>query len=132
MDTTIFLQNLNADSSTIRAALQPMTDIASANAMFRLLFVVIFFGILAFLISKVFLTPKTKEYRKILSDMFVTGKVRKLAIKEGIDLANEFKTFKKWEKKGRMIGKDVDDTVEIILRDKITGEAESEIDNLEQ
>jgi len=126
MSTQVLLSNLNADASTIRAAMEPMTQSSSYALIIAL---VIILGLGLFL-SSLFSKSKSKEYRTLLSDMFVAGKVRKIADEEEIDLEVEYSRFKKWEKKSRMIGSDIDKTVEVNLRDKITEVSEIEIDNL--
>ena len=126
MSTQVLLSNLNADASTIRAAMEPMTQSSSYALIIAL---VIILGLGLFL-SSLFSKSKSKEYRTLLSDMFVAGKVRKIADEEEIDLEVEYSRFKKWEKKSRMRGSDIDKTVEVNLRDKITEVSEIEIDNL--
>lgn len=64
---------------------------------------------------------KSKEYRKEISDMYVTGKIRDIAKNESINLDEEYARFKKWLKKKRndTLERDFDDAVEDELKEKV-------------
>ncbi len=85
--------------------------------------ILIFFGILFDLIPtmlKKLVDPKgAKEYRDLLSDMYVIGKVKQVAKTDSIDLIEELKTFNKISKKGTLNLKSIDKVVENELKSKI-------------
>ena len=65
---------------------------------------------------------KSQDYRKLLTDMYVAGKIKKLAKKEDINLAEEEKNFNLWCKKKRLNYLDLDRTIEEEMKEKITEE----------
>ena len=73
----------------------------------------------------VFSSRKSQDYRKLLSDMYVSATIRKFAEEDKIDLEVEENKFKKWLKKKSILGKDVDSVVMEELKEKI---AESSYD----
>ena len=137
MDTSVVLYNPNAGADVIRTAMEP--SIASGTtglivAIGLLALLAIFIGFIISLIERSAKQSekvmKSKDYRTLISDMFVAGKVRNIAAEEKVDLDAEYKRFKKWEKKDYLKGTEIDEAVSINLRDKITEKAESEMDNL--
>lgn len=81
----------------------------------------VFIGVMIFLAIMVgFLTPrKSQTYRKLLTDMFVAGKIKLLAKKENINLADEEKNFNLWCKKKRLEFLDLDRAIEEEMKEKI-------------
>ena len=67
----------------------------------------------------IFSPRKSQRYRKLLTDMFVAGKIKKLAKEESINLADEEKNFNLWLKKKRLDYLDLDRTIEEEMKDKI-------------
>jgi len=131
METTLLLQNLEADSSMIRAVMEPSTG-QVLGAVAGLIMVIAVIALIASIISWIGRTTRSKDYRTLISDMFVAGKVRQIAEEEKVDLEAELKTFKTWQKKDYLKGTDIDTTVSVNLRDKITAVAEKEIDALDK
>ena len=84
--------------------------------------VLCFIGFLIFLaVAASLLRPrKSQEYRKLLTDMFVAGKIKLLAKADNINLADEEKNFNRWLKKQRLEYTDLDRTVEEELKRKIS------------
>ena len=77
-----------------------------------------------------FSVRKTKQYRREVGDLYVAGKIRRIAKGDGIDLEEEKSAFMDWNKR-RKIDENIDnynydDSVELELQDKIT----ESIDNL--
>jgi hypothetical protein len=64
---------------------------------------------------------KSKKYRKFLTDMYVSAKIRFLADKDGLKLTEEEKYFKDWSKKDKIRNREynLDDAVEEDLIEKI-------------
>lgn len=63
---------------------------------------------------------KTRRYRRSLTDLYVAGKVRQIAKKDGIDIAEEYEVFKKYMKKHRIEDQSLDNTIEEDLQERIT------------
>jgi len=71
-------------------------------------------------VIKKLIDPKgAKEYRDLLSDMYVIGKVKQVAKVDSIDLIGELKAFNKISKKGTLNLKSIDTVVEDELKGKI-------------
>ena len=83
--------------------------------------ILIFVGFVIFLAIVVsLLTPrKSQAYRKLLTDMFVAGKIKLLAKKDNINLADEEKNFNLWCKKKRLEYLALDRTIDEEMKDKI-------------
>jgi hypothetical protein len=137
MDTSVVLYNPNAGADVIRAINEPAISSGTAEVILvigGLAILALFIGYLFSLIERSAKRDdkvmKSKDYRALISDMFVAGKVRQIATEEKVDLDAEYKRFKKWDKKDYLKGAEIDEAVSINLRDKITEKAESEMDNL--
>ncbi len=63
---------------------------------------------------------KTKNYRKDISNLYVAGRIRQIASKNGISIADEYDTYKKWVKKLRIEDQSLDNTIEESLQSQIT------------
>lgn len=63
---------------------------------------------------------KSEEYRKLLADMFVVGKIKQLATEEKINLLEELKEFAKIMKANKIRHEDLDNTIERELQEKIS------------
>jgi len=90
---------------------------------FIALFLFFFFS---FVIIHMLIKPrKSKEYRKLITDMYVASKTRKLADEDKLDLNKEEKLFKEWCRKERNKNpnNDLDDTIEEELKENV-GEVE--------
>jgi len=132
MDTQLFLSNNEADASMIRAVMQPVSDsstFAMVMGLVLLLAIIFFIGILMSWVAK---SAKSKDYRTLISDMFIAGKVRQIAEEEKVDLDAEFKRFRRWEKKSSVKDLSLDSVIALNLKDKITENAENELDKLDK
>lgn len=69
---------------------------------------------------------KSKEYRKYLTDMYVSGKIRQIAAKDKIDIASEEIAFKAWKKKRleEMRVYELDDAIESELIEEVEKKSE--------
>ena len=74
-----------------------------------------------------FTIRKSKQYRKEIMDMYVAAKTKVLAKADGLNLDEEYESFKRWMKKKRMEDSnlDLDDTIEEELKEKIRQEKTS-------
>jgi len=81
-----------------------------------------FLLIIIAIVINLFSPRKSQEYRKLLTDMYVAGKIQKLAKEEDINLADEEKNFHLWNKKKRLEYLDLDRAIEEELRGKLAKE----------
>ena len=63
---------------------------------------------------------RSRGYRKTLTDLYVVAKIRKLSKDEGLDLVEEYESFKAWLKKRRIETQSLDDTIEEDLQHKVS------------
>jgi len=104
-----------------------LTNMMVAKEVIGLAFgIIFFFFFIAILVEyipsviKKLIDPKgAKEYRDLLSDMYVIGKVKQVAKVDSIDLIGELKAFNKISKKGTLNLKSIDKVVEDELKGKI-------------
>ena len=131
MDTQLFLSNNDATVGMVRAAMEPATQSSTFGIVLGLIVVVAVFAIIVSVMSWIAKSAKSKEYRTLISDMFVAGKVRQIADEEKVDLDTEMKRFRRWQKKDYLKGTELDAAIAVNLRDKITERAEAEIDKID-
>lgn len=81
-----------------------------------IILVLFFTGLVFFML---FTPSKTKLYRRYISDMYVSGKIKQFAEKDKINLVEEAKSFKKWRKTSELYTKDLDNVVEEELKERI-------------
>lgn len=80
----------------------------------------VLFVVVAGIFLRSFSNRKSYDYRKYLTNLYISAKVRELAKKESLDLVTEEKNFLKYDKfnnKHRI--RDLDDKIEQELMDKI-------------
>jgi predicted nucleic acid-binding protein len=71
----------------------------------------------------ILITPrKSQEYRKLITDLYVSAKTKLLAKEDSLDLDNEFKEFTKWRKKSRVSNSDMDldKAIELELKERVS------------
>ncbi len=90
----------------------------------------IFFLVILVIVIAIFHVRKTKQYRREVSDLYVAGKIRQIAEKDGVDLAEEKLAFLDWSKREKLSQKDYnyDDSVE----EEMKGKIEEDIGNLKK
>lgn len=86
--------------------------------------VAIFLAALAIVALVIVIPRKSYSYRKVLTDLYVAGRIRQLAFEDKIDLTIENETFKKYCKKQRIEEQDLDSTIAEDLQERITDKAE--------
>ena len=83
----------------------------------------LFFMILAiiFLVGALEYLPlrRTQKYRKELTDLYVAGKIKQLAEKDGINLEAQYELFKKWQRLRKREDKELDNAIEEDIKEKI-------------
>jgi len=82
--------------------------------------VAVFIMILSVFFYETLSLRKSTIYRKNLADLYVAAKIRQIADKDNVDLNEENENFKKWSKKQRMSGVELDTSVEMELQEKVT------------
>ena len=86
-----------------------------------ILFPLFFFGGLALfaMIMHSLTSRKSREYRRELADMYVVGKIKKIAKDEDIDLLEELKEFARVTKNKKLDFESIDNTIEREMQEKI-------------
>lgn len=92
-------------------------DYAIAQAGVGIVGLLVLMLVLLYLLGKIF--TKSKEYRKLMADMFVVGKIKQIATEEKINLLEELKEFAKFMKNKAIDFEALDDTIERELQEKI-------------
>lgn len=128
-DPTIILTNTEATSSMISAALGPANTLASVSLTGMIIGGVVFLLLVGCLCS-LFSRSKSKHYRELITDLYVAGTVKKFAKEDGLNLDDEYKEFKKWDRKSKLSEKDLDGAIESNLKEKVTEKVEKEIDTM--
>lgn len=64
----------------------------------------------------------SKHYRKVLKDLFVSGRIRQIAADKGINLSEEFESYKAFRKRRRITNQSLDDTIEEELQEELVGD----------
>jgi hypothetical protein len=133
MDITAIISATTPEA--IREVMKPATEAVTNSTILMALmcaFVLLFLLGIYHLYSYALSERKSYEYRKLMTDMYVVGTVKKLAGEDGINLEDEFKEFKKWDKKQKNKDKDLDATIESSIQDKVTEKKEIAIEKLNE
>ena len=90
-----------------------------------------FFGLTVciLIIASAFGPSRSKVYRQDLSNMYVAGKIKQIAKKEGLDLNEEFLEFAKVTKNKKIDMQALDVTVERELQEKIADNSKTKDNN---
>jgi len=129
MDAISALASMSPES--LRILMGPENTHAIASTVIAIIGAMVFFMVLCFFIGlfeKATESRKTENYRKVVSDMYVAGYIRKLAEEDKINLDDEYKRYKLYEKKQRNKNKDLDGTIEANLKDKVTEKVDKEVE----
>ncbi len=93
---------------------------SAITSLVGILGVILLLCFLYLMILGIFGMRNSQQYRKLLSDMYVSGKIRQFADEDNINLDVEEVKFKKWLKSKSIIDKDVDSVVMEELKEKIS------------
>jgi len=77
-------------------------------------------GVLLASFLTLIISRKSQDYRKTLMDMYVAAKIKFLAKTDGLDIAEEFESFKKWTKKQNISNGDLDNVIENEIKEQIS------------
>ena len=91
----------------------------AGSAVYSFLTLICFFFFIIILVNICREKRKSKKYREILSDMYVSAKIREIAKDENISLDDEYKTFLKWCKKTKYEDWSYDNVIEAELKEKV-------------
>jgi uncharacterized membrane protein len=75
-------------------------------------------------------SPKSAKARKLMTDLYVIGMIRKFAKEDGVDVEAEMKGLRQIEKWEKMKNKDFDNQVEEELKEKISAKQQKEIEKI--
>lgn len=92
-----------------------------------IIFVFVFLILIVLTILTLATGTKSKRYRKMITDMYIAGKVRQFAETDKIDLEVEYNRFRNWLKKNRIEDEELDKTIEREVQERV---AESEKEKL--
>jgi hypothetical protein len=67
---------------------------------------------------------RSHKYKERIADMFVVGKLKQMAKKEGIDLENELKIFNTADKRAKLENKSLASTLEYEIKERVLKESE--------
>ena len=107
---------------------EAITSIAASSmfgALTDLVIIIIALGFLYVVLRMVVFGTESNQHRKMLTNLYVSGKIRQLAKKDDIDLNSEMKELLKTIKEQRRYNKPLDDVIEFELQDKIIEESKS-------
>lgn len=78
-----------------------------------------------------FSVRSSKHYRKILKDLFVAGRIRQIAADKGINLSEEYESYKAFKKRRNIRNTSLDDSIEEDLQEEIIGDDIDLFDNFD-
>jgi hypothetical protein len=74
--------------------------------------------------------PRSRAYRELMSDMYIVGKIKQIALEDKVDLNQELKDYIRIVKKDSIVNgsKGIDDIVHMELKQKIADDFEDKKD----
>lgn len=94
--------------------------VAELNFGFKIVCLVMVLVLIACIVE----VRKTKKYRREIGDLYVVGKIKQIATKDGVDLIKEKLDFLDWNKKNKVkdsVGnRNFDDVVEEEMKEKVS------------
>jgi hypothetical protein len=96
-----------------------LAQIISTHAIASLICYTMGFIFWIWFICKVFGVSKSKEYRELLSDMYVVGRIKQYAAEDKVDLKVELREFARIVKKSKLKYKNLDEAIEDELKEKV-------------
>lgn len=82
------------------------------------MFFLFLFGTFVYFMNVLF--PKSERYRRIISDLYITAKIKKIADKEDINIDSELKILSKFDTRGKTF----DRVLEERLNEKLLEDSE--------
>jgi len=79
-------------------------------------------SVIAIVLMALFTGRKSRQYRKEVMDLYVTAKIKSLAVGDSLDLVVEYESFKKWCKKKKLeySNFELDDVIEEEIKERIS------------
>jgi hypothetical protein len=106
--------------------LSPIAEAITAQAFLSFISLAMGILFLVWILGKCFEVRKSKQYRELMADMYVVGKIKDIAKKEGLDLVKELGEYSKIIKREKLDRKGLDDAIEAELKEKIAKVDEEE------
>ena len=133
MVETQIIANLNGQlTPEIVSSLQLPAVLSVMLSLVGIAFLIILLAVFIGAICSSGKKTKSKEYRELMSDMYVVGMVKKIAKEDDIDLLQELKEFSKIEKKKNLSYESIDEVISDNLKEKIDVKYEKEIEKIEK
>jgi len=88
-----------------------VSQVLATGMLIGLLFAVAVYAVLG--------SRRTKDYRKDITNLYVAGRIRQIASKDGINISDEYEAYKQFVKKRKMEDWDLDVTIEEELKERI-------------
>ena len=95
--------------------------IGVANFLFVILLFIIVVAVIGFVQDR-----RTTRYRKEMTDLYVSGRIRQMAEKDNIKLDEEYDVFKKWNKKQNMKEMSLGAAIESEMKEEIVDKKSKE------
>ena len=89
----------------------------------------VFMGIMTIVEAE---STKSKKARKLVTDLYVIGTIRKFANADGIDLESEMKNLRAIDKMSKARYTDLDKAVEVNLTEKVDAVSQKNLDKLNE
>ncbi len=106
------------------AEIEALALAITVRSIFGFLIFMIVLLVLVFFINRVVWGSRSERYRKMITDLYVVGKIRLLANKDGIDLKEELKELVKTIKEYRKYTQPLDRTIEEELQERVVKEGQ--------
>jgi hypothetical protein len=87
------------------------------NAIIAIFALIVFFLVIMWAFNKAY--PQSRRYRELLSDMYVAGKIKRIASEDQIDLNEELKEFSKILRKTDIDTNSIDQVISNKLKERI-------------
>lgn len=110
----------NVDLSSITGYIRFDSADAIGTTLLNGIIGLVAIGLLLWFLSWLLTPSKSREYRMLMTDMFVVGKIKQIAHEEKIDLIAELREYTKIQKKAKLKLKGLDEVIEEELKEKIS------------
>ena len=96
-----------------------MCETIALGSMFAGMGVLILSIVISVGLINIFLNRRSYDYRKLITDMYISGKIRQFADTEDISISEELKRFAKITKNEKIGYENLDETIERQMQEKI-------------
>ena len=99
---------------------------------FKIVSTILWILFLIFVISIITSQSRTKKAREEFADLYIVGTIRKFAKEDGIDLNEELKEIRRFEKIEKASMRTIDRQIEVELNEKISDKNQKRIDAINE